>query len=56
MIHSELCSACGSPLQFGVGLVNLNFKAFYENCLRLSDKTLQSCITIIHDIICSTEF
>ena len=22
MIHSELCSACGGPLQLGVGLVN----------------------------------
>ena len=23
MIHSELCSACGGPLQLGVGLVYL---------------------------------
>ena len=23
MIHSELCSACGGPLQLGIGLVSL---------------------------------
>ena len=29
MIHSELCSACGGPLQLGVGLVFLSFHILF---------------------------
>ena len=40
MIHSELCSACGGPLQLGVGLVYIPI----SRLLHLQNRTLQNFI------------
>ena len=58
MIHSELCSACGGPLQLGVGLViiftKLHFhsgSAFYENFGRKKSIIASSFITIASSFV-----
>ena len=56
MIHSELCSACGGPLQLGVGLVFISNKYSCTSHKKKPLRKLMSRLVIIECAPCGLYF